>query len=419
MNKVRQTAMAMASLSIYRGILNRAVPKTFYRLLWSSAPQSSLQDFLNAWGAFFSALCEHGGSENFSRCMTEPLLYDENAFSLAAAAGDKSFPRAAADAAARDIAALREAAVLTPEDVLGGCGFAEAENLGLPRWKVGTPAEFMAEDARESAERLRDFYARNGCGIYARHRAFIWRDGKIRPVAHPDPTVLADLKGYELQRGTAIDNTAAFLGGLPANNCLLYGDRGTGKSSTVKALLNEYGGRGLRMIEIPKESLRDFPILVDKIAAIPMKFIIFIDDLSFSREDDTYASLKAVLEGGLAARPENALIYATSNRRHLVRETFSDREGDEIHRGDTIQESLSLADRFGLSIRFILPDKNEFLQIVRRLAEQRGLKADPQALEAGAEKWAISRGGRSPRCAKQYVRAAEARLKSGGRLDAV
>src|SRR5699024_437784 len=145
--------------------------------------------------------------------------------------------------------------------------------------------------------------------------------------------------------------------GLPANNCLLYGDRGTGKSSTVKALLNEYYTQGLRVIEMPKEYLMDFPYLVDQIASIPMKFIIFIDDLSFSQQDGTYAALKSVLQGGLAAKPANSLIYATSNRRHLLRENFADRNGDDLHRNDTIQESLSLADRFGLTINFMLPDK--------------------------------------------------------------
>ncbi len=247
--------------------------------------------------------------------------------------------------------------------------------------------------------------------MYCRYHAFIWRGGEIRPVLHPDTIRLSDLKGYEIQRRLAIENTEAFLHGLPANNCLLYGDRGTGKSSTVKALLNEYYPMGLRMIEVPKESLSGFPMLVDKIAPLPMKFVIFIDDLTFNREDDTYASLKAVLEGGLAARPENTLIYATSNRRHLLRETFSDREGDEIHRGDSIQESLSLSDRFGLSISFTLPGREQYLQIVRRLAGQRELQIDTKALEDGAEQWAISRGGRSPRCAKQYVRSVEARLK--------
>ena len=144
-----------------------------------------------------------------------------------------------------------------------------------------------------------------------------------------------------------------------------------------------------------------------------MRFILFIDDLSFSSQDDTYAALKAVLEGGLAARPANTLIYATSNRRHLVRETFSDREGDEVHKGDTIQESLSLADRFGLSIRFSVPDKWRYLEIVRQLAVQRGLEDHLDELEGPAERWATERGGRSPRCARQFIDDAEARIRRG------
>lgn len=161
----------------------------------------------------------------------------------------------------------------------------------------------------------------------------------------------------------------------------------------------------------------EFPQLVDQIAGLPMKFIIFIDDLSFSQQDTTYASLKAVLEGGLAARPQNTLIYATSNRRHLVRETFSDRAGDEVHRGDTIQESLSLADRFGLSVNFMLPDKARYLEIIGKLAEQRGLEAYLPELEMLAERWATARGGRSPRCATQFIDAAEAAIRQKGSLQ--
>ena len=169
---------------------------------------------------------------------------------------------------------------------------------------------------------------------------------------------------FRPQRGLVLDNTLAFLNGLSANNCLLYGDKGTGKSSTVKAIVNRYCTQGLRIVEIPKEALHDFPLLVDRIACVPMKFIIYIDDLSFQKQDDRYASLKAVLEGGLAARPKNALIYATSNRRHLIKESFSDRDGDDMHRNDSIQESLSLSDRFGLSVNFSVPDKQRYLDIV-------------------------------------------------------
>jgi predicted AAA+ superfamily ATPase len=236
-------------------------------------------------------------------------------------------------------------------------------------------------------------------------------------VAHPDKQKMNQLKGYEVQRQMAIDNTVAFLKGYPANNCLLYGDRGTGKSSTVKALLNEFYPQGLRVIEMPKEYLMDFPYLVDQIAEIPMKFIIFIDDLSFSQQDSTYAALKSVLQGGLAARPDNSLIYATSNRRHLLRESFSDRDGDEVHQSDTIQESLSLADRFGLSINFMLPDKVRFLEIVDQLAYQLDLKEYIPLLESGAERWATVHGGRSPRVAQQYIRDAQAKLSLGKSLD--
>ena len=199
-------------------------------------------------------------------------------------------------------------------------------------------------------------------------------------------------------------NTLAFMKNIDSNNCLLYGDRGTGKSSTIKAILNEYYKDGLRMVEVPKDRLSEFPLLVDKIAAIPLKFIIFIDDLSFSGEDKSYAQLKAVLEGSLAARPENTLIYATSNRRHIIKETFSDRDGDDMHRNDSMQESLSLSDRFGMSVNFSKPDKEQYLEIVMSLAKECHIEMGIEELCTQAEKWAIQRGGRSPRAAKQFIK---------------
>jgi predicted AAA+ superfamily ATPase len=410
MNQINRAAASMASLSVFRGIMARPIPKAFYRLLW--ATEKGGQEFFLAWGDFISALCEEGSCGCFAHCLTETLLYDENAFSLASANGETELSPELLAAAERDIETIHELALITPKEILTASPCAEdAASLHLPEWGTGKPIPELDGSAKECLGKLSRYYRRNGCGIYSRYHAFIWRNSEIAPVAHPDKIRLSDLKGYELQRGLAIENTEAFVNGYPANNCLLYGDRGTGKSSTVKALLNEYYPMGLRMIEMPKESLSEFPILADRLAALPVKFIVFIDDLSFNREDDTYASLKAVLEGGLAARPDNVLIYATSNRRHLVRETFSDREGDEIHRGDSIQESLSLSDRFGLSINFLIPGKEEYLSIVRRLAEQRGLQIAADELEDGAEKWAIARGGRSPRCAKQYIRSVEARLK--------
>lgn len=164
------------------------------------------------------------------------------------------------------------------------------------------------------------------------------------------------------------------------------------------------------MVEMPKDKLGEFPVLVDRIASVPLKFIIFIDDLSFADNDKSYAWMKAVLEGGLAVRPENTLIYATSNRRHLVKENFSERAGDDMHLNDTIQESLSLSDRFGLSVNFSKPDKEQYLEIVKNLAKEKQLDISVEELEKGAERWAIQRGGRSPRCAVQYISSVEADL---------
>lgn len=409
MTKAKKAAYTMASLSVYKGILKRTVPKAFFRLLWAEDEKS----FLQAWGNFLAVLCERGFSENLMECITQTALYDENAFSLAAAAGETHFAPSLMAAVEHDLQAILDISSLTPEDLLRDCPFESVRTMNLPGWQVGEPMEALRGPLSECIPQMAAYYRANGCGMYARYRAFIWRDGMIQPVAYPDKTCLSDLKGYDVPRNEAISNTVAFLENLPANNCLMYGDRGTGKSSTVKALLNEFYPKGLRVIEMPKESLMDFPKLVDQIAAIPMKFIIFIDDLSFSNQDDTYAALKAVLQGGLAAQPENALIYATSNRRHLVRETFSDRDGDELHRNDTIQESLSLADRFGLAINFSLPTKQEYLEIVQLLAEQRGLQEHVKELEIGAEAWAISRGGRSPRCAQQFIADAESRICRG------
>jgi predicted AAA+ superfamily ATPase len=180
---------------------------------------------------------------------------------------------------------------------------------------------------------------------------------------------------------------------------------GTGKSSTVKAVANAFRADGLRIVEIPKERLTDFPLLADKLSLLPMKFIIFIDDLSFQHQDRSYTTLKAVLEGGLAARPRNALIYATSNRRHIVKEKLSDRafEIDDVNTRDNMQETLSLSDRFGLTVCYTVPKKSEFLEIVAAMAKEKGINISEAELFAGAERFALVKGGRSPRCAKQYV----------------
>ena len=195
----------------------------------------------------------------------------------------------------------------------------------------------------------------------------------------------------------------ALLSGKPAANILLTGDAGTGKSSTVKAVVNELSHLGLRILEVRKEQLHSIPAILDELNSNPLKFILFIDDLSFQKDDDNFSALKAILEGSVSARSRNVVIYATSNRRHLVKESFSNRDGDDVHRNDTMQEMLSLSERFGIQITFQKPDKKTYLDIVRHLAKDRGVEMPVEELEAQAERFALGRGGRSARAATQFI----------------
>lgn len=405
MNNVTKTRLMLSSLSVFRGIMKRSVPKSYYNLLLSLNKQPD--EFLRAYGEFYSLVSERGCSDRLAYSMTEAALFDENCFTLAAAGGtDNELPNEVLRAVKRDCEAILAAANLTADEVLDAYAYKDeiADVISsLPRWQAGECAEsFKMFDG--SLKNVAAYYKQNGCGIFARYKAFIWRDGDIQPVLHHDKIDMDDFIGYERQRGEVIQNTKSFIEGKSCNNCLLYGDMGTGKSSTVKAIANWFRKDGLRIVEIPKERLIDFPLLVDKIAALPMKFIIFIDDLSFQKQDQSYTTLKAVLEGGLAARPKNALIYATSNRRHLVKESLADRSwDDDVNTRDNMQESLSLSDRFGLKVCYSAPSKKEFVEIACKLAKDRGIDMSDEELALGAERFALIKGGRSPRCAKQYV----------------
>ena len=246
--------------------------------------------------------------------------------------------------------------------------------------------------------------SKEGYGIFARHRAFsMSKEGGLIPIAHPDPLRLSGLYGYEREREKIIKNTEALLNGLPANNILLYGDAGTGKSSAVKAVANEYFEKGIRLIQIEKSLLHTIPSLLDELAENPLKFILFIDDLSFVSNDKDFTALKTVLEGSIAARSNNVVVYATSNRRHLVNETFGSRKGDEVHLSDTLEEVSSLSARFGIVITFGKPDRDLYATVVVQLAEHYGLSIPKNDLIQGAEAYAIRSGGRSPRVARQYI----------------
>lgn len=252
-----------------------------------------------------------------------------------------------------------------------------------------------------------EYIAAHGSGTFAKYKAFTF-DGELHPVENPDTIKLSDLKNYEEQRQQVIDNTVCFLSGKPAQNVLLYGDRGTGKSSTVKAIMNE--SKRLRLVEVSKNDIAVLPKLFRRLRNVPLHFIVLIDDLSFSENDERFGILKGVLEGSLSAKPDNILIYATTNRRKIIRETIAERE---VSGGDAIDESMSLSDRFGLFVTFTKPDKRVYLDIVRKLAEDRRIDVSEEKLFAAAERFALKRGGRSPRTARQFIDWLDGRLAMG------
>ena len=267
----------------------------------------------------------------------------------------------------------------------------------------------------DSLENIIEFYKQYGTGIFGEYKAFVWEheDDKtyLRGVETPDPVTLKDLVGYEHQKETIIDNTKQFLNGHPANNLLLYGSRGTGKSSTVKAIINEYYKDGLRLIEVDKDKLVDFTKIIRILKNKNLKFIIFVDDLVFEEGEASYSALKTILEGGVESNSSNMLIYATTNRRHLVKETFSERSGDDVHASDAIEEKLSLSDRFGITVSFYSPDQKEYLNIIDGIVQSRGLEIDTEYLHAEALKWVRWNNARSPRTAKQFINWLEGNLK--------
>ncbi len=274
-----------------------------------------------------------------------------------------------------------------------------------------------AADEEEMFRLITDYYRQYGFGVFAMNRAFrIRRSGEsveFLPISNIDGVMLEDLLGYEQQKRELRQNTEAFLAGKHANNVLLYGDAGTGKSTSVKALINEYYDEGLRMIEIYKHQFGDLSAVLGQIKNRNYRFIIFIDDLSFEENEVEYKFLKAVIEGGVETRPDNVLIYATSNRRHLIRETWNDRTDMEhhgdIHRSDTMEEKLSLAARFGVAINYNAPTPKEFQNIVRVLAQRQGIRMDDKELMVKANAWEVRHGGFSGRTAQQFIHYLEGR----------
>ncbi len=354
------------------------------------------------------------------------LLDDENPFTLGAERGKIS--PALVEQARRDLRTLRRLFELEAQPLVGMVEDAVPRLGGVwvpwrdpgrsdgvsPRHAVARKLA-ATEDWGGCVGLLADHFARHGAGRFGRHRAFRWRGDGLQAVPEPDPVRLVELVGYEREREPLLRNTERFLAGLPAHHALLYGLPGTGKSSTVKAVLNEYADRGLRLVEVTKEDLGALPQVLEILRGRGPRFVLFVDDLSFEEHEVEYKSLKALLEGSVEEPPENVRVYATSNRRNLVRERFSERE-DDVHTRDTVEEKVSLAARFGLRLTFPTPDQQRYLTIVTGLVSQRGIKIFEGELIERAMLWDRWHAGRSGRTARQFVDELEAELADGMNL---
>ena len=364
--------------------------------LLDAAARRDGEGALAAYDQMFYRLKAEGYS-GLGTWLWDTLRYTETPYGDLAGSG-RSDPELE-EAARRDVDALLQLARLRAEDIRVALKPILTEEYvsvldNLPAWETGAPFTF---------EELAAFYQENGAGLYAKYRAFLWEEGRLVPVADPDCPHPVELLGYDQQRKQVLDNTRLLVEGKPSNNVLLFGDGGTGKSATVKSMLYLPGMENLRLIEIQKENLVGMPRLIRSLAGRRQSFILFIDDLAFDQDDKTYSSLKTILEGGLEKRPLNVAIYATSNRRHLVRQTFSDRAGDEVDAFETISEKTALAERFGLRIPYMTMSKSEYLALIDHLAGLYHVEMNREVLHAKAMEWEIRHAGRTPRVARQFI----------------
>lgn len=388
MKKLEQINMKVRSFVVFNNVLEDDVMKAFLNMI--DIKEKSDIKKVEEYSNFTRKLFEK--SENFSDYIWNLIMFDENIY-VRKLASKEIISNMLAQCVKHELQTLQDIATITSQDIRS-----EIEYNGfMAEWSINTEYDFnkMYEERMEKLFTV-------GYGIYSNNIMFTYDNGKVAPVKYPDNIRLSSHIGYERERKRIIDNTYAFIKGKPAANVLLYGDAGTGKSSTVKAIVNEYANEGLRMIEVRKGDLLEIPKLIQELANNPLKFILFIDDLSFSKNNEEIGALKAILEGSVTAKTSNVVIYATSNRRHLVQESFSERQGDDIHRNETIQEQISLSDRFGLSICFSKPNKKEYLDIIHGLLEEYKVKKI-ENVDMLAEQHAMSRGGRSGRIARQFV----------------
>ena len=388
--KLNELHIRLNSLAIFRALLRDPVVSALLDYL--NSREKATSEAVSKYAAFVSSL--YGTEKRTLAGYIQHIVNnDENAYIRMIGRGAQPWPEMEAQVE-QELQILQAVADLTPEALREGL------NWGGYLPVFATKQLNLVDSYHERCANIHRF----GYGIYAKHiMFFIGENNRIVPVINPDQTRLSSLIDYKREQQIILDNTVALLEGKPAANILLTGDAGTGKSSTVKAVVNELHDRGLRILEVRKEQLHAIPAILDELNTNPLKFILFIDDLSFQKDDDNFSALKAILEGSVSAKSRNVVIYATSNRRHLVKESFSGRDGDDVHRNDTMQEVISLSERFGIQVTFQKPNKETYLGIVRHLAQEKGVTMDASELDMLAERFALGRGGRSARAATQFI----------------
>ncbi|MBE9146561.1 ATP-binding protein [Planktothrix mougeotii] len=418
-SQVRFLQRQAASLLLYQEVLNDEIGQAFLSLLEAfHHGESSILNCLKAYGIWFQVQAKH--RQTWQDYLITQILRADNPFSQQAQQiSFNQLSPSLIEATKLDLKTLQTLYQCNSEKLSQWlrsiAQLSENPTIWQPQPEQLDRIEELPlknqfstlENWSDVVESLANHYHKFGTGLFASASAFRWQQKQFIKILNPDPVHLNQLVGYETQRDMLLKNTEILLAGYPALNVLLYGSRGAGKSSLIKALLHQYRDQNLKLIEVAKSDLKDLSLVVEQLQGVPQKFIIFVDDLSFEEDDDAFKALKVVLEGNLTARPQNVVVYATSNRRHLVREYFEDRpspkDQDEVHVWDTVQEKLSFSDRFGLTLTFEPADQNTYLNIVKHLAGQGGIEISPEELQFRALQWATRHNGRSGRTARQFI----------------
>ena len=396
MNELLILNYKLFTLSIFSNILK---DKAIVNLLGVfSYSAKSLSEAVLYYSKFLKVLYESPFEGDFSLYLNDLIKHDENVFTKNISAKNP-LNENIINAAKKELEILFELSKINSQKIKEVLKkqFENSDEI------VNLLSDFTSDTPVVDYSALCSYVEANCYGLYAKYGAFIYtKDNVLEYVEKTDDITFNDLKDYKTQQNTLIENTKLLLNGKVANNILLYGDRGCGKSSSVKAIYNEFKNSGLKIVQILKSNLNNLDKLLDKLSKIPAKFIVFIDDLSFSQDDENLSAVKSALEGALSKRSDNIVIYATTNRRNIVKETFSSREGNEVHLADTIDENASLSDRFGVTLTFLAPNKDKFLEIARKIAQDKNIPIR-EDFDIKAERFALLKASRSPRVAQQFI----------------